>query len=201
MKQFAVILTLAMALMVITVPSQAQLGDYHFNKVTFTSGPGPLSSGLDMSVKLVDSTKTLQVVANDSRITLVHQWDLGMPSVAITGGFFQNTPWIGPRLVLDWTPTISTMHWLGYLSSDPSLPKSKLQPEYMFGWNSITVSIGSLDLSYALSSFRHNTLKTFPGASYTFALQDGLKVSPTVNWDVKSDVLMWQVGVTYQPQK
>ena len=200
MNKLFTVITLAMALMVISGTAEAQLGDYHLNKVTFTSGPGPLSSGLDMSVKLIDKSRTLQVVANDNRITLIHQWDLGLPSVALTGGFFQNTPWIGPRVVLDWTPTISTMHWLGYLSSNPSLPKTEWQPEYMFGWNSITVSIGSLDLSYALSGFRRNTLKTFPGASYTFVLKDGFKVAPTVNWDVKADVLMWQVGVTYQPK-
>ncbi|MFH0873986.1 MAG: hypothetical protein V1846_04100 [Candidatus Komeilibacteria bacterium] len=194
-------LALAMAIMVISFPVQAQLGSYQLSKINFTSGPGPLSSGLDLTVKLSDGNKTIQFTANDSRITLAHQWDLGLPSVAITGGFFHNTPWIGPRVVLDWSSHVSTMHWIGWSASNPNDPVTKWQPDYIFGWNSVTITVGKLDITYGASSYLKDQLCTFPGLGYTLQLGSNVTAYPSVNWDVRNDNLMYQVGLSWTPKK
>jgi len=183
-KNFIVILLVVG--LISTVSAQFKLAS-----ITTSLGKGSVTSGYDINLTFVqENDNKLSIVGNHTRAYAAYCWPHDVISVSASGGFFKNTPWGGPKIVITPTEFLSTLHWLAIGAGEPEHPAWKVK--MLFGFNALLVKIGNFQVSYSLLHFLQNKPEHIPGTFYGNNLGDNWSYSVGVEYNLNTSEPLFQ---------
>ena len=173
------ILIIALFIFVNTISAQQEQKDtdVKITGVTIGSGESSLSTGIfgSMGIETGNNYKLIFEV-NQSYMQFMYGKTVGDLYIAGSGGYFSNTPWVGPYITYSPTDWISFLTWEGWCAGTDSHPSAK-EINFYFAFNSVKVSSGIFYMQYALLHFQKDTPNNLPGigvaipiGKYTFSI-------------------------------
>ncbi len=177
MKQVVLFAGLMMALC--TGEIFAQTADYRISSVTLSSGRSALSDGIGGSLTVTNNTETLyfQVAAN--YVQAMYGTDYGCCFVSASGGFYDNTPWLGPYVFIQPLKYVTFTTWWGVFAGTGGHPGWR--PNFSFAYNSLSLNIGPAYIAYTVLHYQKDVPNNLPG--FGFKLNFGTKISSVIGCD------------------
>lgn len=171
--------------------------EFTLESISANIGKSSLSSGYDIVVAFKSDNATFGVTGNQSRVYARYQLTKVVPLVklGVTAGFYKNAPWGGLQVAFQPTKYLSTLHWYGIVAGAPDAPAWKKNE--FFNFHSVTVTIGTLDLTYAVMSFMGAKWNQYPEAKYTQEINNSWKCSVSAGYDVDNETPLYQMGLRY----
>lgn len=149
------LITVLLAVVLMASPCFAQLKPVNFY---VGSGKGVLSEGLNVNFEASDAYKNgehkLNAFLDNAQVYGLYQFDqVGPLDLIVSGGYFKNTPWVGPMVDVNITSWLYTSHWVGW-SAGP-ISKPEWQSDFFFGYNSIGADLSAhTSVYYALLHYQ-----------------------------------------------
>lgn len=195
MKIYTTIITITLALfsVVTTFPQESQ--ELELKKIKLDLGKGSLTSGYDISLLFSDESSVLQITGNHTRAYGVYSEDHGFIKPAISGGFFKNCPWIGPRVVLSPVSGVSFMFWYAVSAGLPDHPDTRLNA--LIRYNGIFVDIWKCTLSGAMNKFANDKVNYYPGIAFSDKLNSSWQYKIAVDYDINNKEPLFQFGLSH----
>lgn len=164
----AILLFAVMALAANMAFAQTSDSDYRLSSVTLSSGESALSNGIGGSVTVTNATETLyfQVAAN--YVQFMYGRNYGCAYVAGSGGFFDNTPWIGPYVVVQPLKYLTFTTWEGVSAGAGGDPSWK--GRFFFAYNNATIDLGPAYVAYTVLHYQRDVVNNLPGAGLNVPL-------------------------------
>ena len=112
-KAAIVIAIFAIVLFFLAVKN-SQGEEFNLTSFEFFSGKSSLFSGTDFLARFEDEGAIIKLQGNETRVNIQYLWKLPRAfSAGITGGYFENDPWLGPEFAFNPKSYFSTFHWAG----------------------------------------------------------------------------------------
>lgn len=188
-------------LFVITLSASAQM------EVSSTSafiGKSAVSNGYDIVVGFYDKQgdNHLVITGNHQRVFGTYSWNI--PSIRttalITGGFFKNTPWLGPQLVIQPTDFLTLVSWYGIAAGVPEKPQWDI--EWMVRYNSLSIHLPlNITVSTAFLKFVYDDTDILPGISIKNDLNHSWEYKVGVDYSMNNKEPMFVFGLSYSFSK
>ncbi len=155
----------------------AQEEEPKISSISISSGESSLSKGICGSVTVQTSEDwRLIFEVNQSYMQFMYGKDISWLYVAGSGGYFNNTPWIGPYLVATPTDWLTFTSWEGVEMGTDGKPNAK-ELNFYFAFNSAKISISYFYVQYAILHFEMQNPDNLPGGGisipigkYTFSI-------------------------------
>ena len=177
MKKITLVLMVALFLSGAISAQTKDNGEVKITDLTISSGKSSLSTGIcgSIGIETGDEYKLIFEV-NQSYMQFMYGKVIGDFYIAGSGGYFNNTPWIGPYVTYSPTNWLSFLTWEGWEAGTDGKPSTKEVNMY-FAYNSVKVSIGIFYAQYALLHFEKCIPDNLPGVGiaipvgkYTFSI-------------------------------
>lgn len=184
------------ALVLLPILAYAQFGDLRISKVRVSSGRGALTSGLDIFVSFSGEGRELGITGNAERVYAVYGWDI-LPALTISasGGFFKNTPWLGPQLKFKVGDHLSLLHWSGISTGEPEHPAPEVN--FFFTFTGSYLSWSDFTASFASQKLMDNEWWYLPGFAYNPPIGDRAHGIVGVDYNTVTEEVYFRLGVKY----
>ncbi len=169
-------------------------GQMKLDNISTAVGKSATSSGYDITVLFSNANQHFSVTGNSQRVYAVYSWDLPKLNMGASGGFYQNTPWLGPIVTYSPTNYLSFVYWGAVSGGLPNKPDWKARS--IFQWVSADVKIGSVDACYGLLKFLDGKLDNLPGIRYTGNVNSDWSFRVGMDYDVNAEQPLFQLGLT-----
>lgn len=190
------------------VPSGLQID--HFK---LSSGKGPLSSGIVLTVDLAElqGPRELTLIFDASQGYGLYRFKkIGGQTtnleVLATGGIFLQTPWLAPMFKANYTPWLSSTHWVGWTAG--AVEHAYWGTKFMFSWQELTLDFPHWSAYYAALNYQEGSNRQ-DIIGVTAKVQLNSKFQLRVGWDrdtsnagwcVRPERDMFTFGVKYNPR-
>jgi hypothetical protein len=169
----------------------ASAQNFKLSSTSASLGKGSVSSGYDICLNFQnDEQEIFSVVGNHTRVTLAYTWPVSPFNLAASGGFFKNTPWLGPKVTFNPCSFITTMHWLAVSAGKPEKPEFKAR--LLFGFNAIYVKVGKFQLTYSLLNWLVEEPQHIPGIFFGNPIGDNWSYSVGVEYNLRDSEPLFQ---------
>jgi hypothetical protein len=192
-----------LALMLLSIPCQGQIGGFDLSKVSISTGRSSLSSGLDVTATFQNSgNKELELTGEQDQGWGVYRWKFHTPvgevKPAVTAGVFQNAPWGGPQLIWEPTKSIMMMHWTGWSMGNPNHPA--WNPKFFTHFSGIYLQKGAVGVGYGVLKYQHEKWRQLPGASLSGSFGPNKKFGwfSSVDYDVTAKEPLYKLAGTWK---
>lgn len=167
---------------------------FKLNAVSANLGKGSVSSGYDIVLKFKNEAgESFSVIGNHTRMYVAYDWPVGCLDLIASGGFNKNTPWIGPKLLVNAGGFLSTMHWLGISAGKPENPEFKAR--VMVGFNAVYLKVWNFRFSYSLLNWLDETPQHIPGLFYENKIGEGWEYSVGSEYNLREKEPLFQFGL------
>ena len=188
-----------LACLTLTFPATATAQNYGLDHLKITSGQGPLSSGLGLTVDLVRGEQELALnFYNDHGYGLWRFDKIGKLELLATGGIFMQTPWVGPMIKVNYTSWLSTTHWVGWTAGEVENPS--WDADFNFSWQEVSIDTRRLYVYYAALNYQRKPHQDLAGVTYKIILSPNWQLR--LGWDrdfnIGDDMFKW--GVRFSPR-
>jgi hypothetical protein len=169
------------------IPAQ----DFKLSSINVNLGKGATSSGYDICVTFRDSSnQTFSVIGNHTRMYVAYAWPVANFKLAASGGFYNNMPWIGPKITSDICSFISTMHWLSFGAGLPGDPGTKVQ--FFFGFNAVYVKLGKFQVTYSLLNWMKEKPQNIPGIFFGNSIGENWSYTVGTEYNLRDHIPLFQ---------
>lgn len=168
-------------------------------------GKGAFISGFDIGVKFADTTSSgsgagLNVTGNHQRVYAILGQKLlsKLFYVAVSGGAFQNMPWLGPYIEFYPTSWLKFQHWSGFGAGRPNEPRWE-RPDDFFVSNSAFLRVNKyVSLSFVTMTFL-GEWTMLPGVRFSVPINSKYAVSFGIEYktQVQKEEALFSIGVAY----
>jgi hypothetical protein len=146
-----------------------------------SAGRGAVVSGLDGFIQFRDSLEILSFQANNQRTYIMYGHKFSYMKAFISGGFFEGTPWLGPRLDLMPADWLYVILWHGWQAGSLGVPDWKVN--YLFSYAGAYFTLKGVTLGYAIQNFQ-GKLMHLPEINYVVAINN--RFAAKVGWTYKA---------------
>jgi len=180
----------------ISLTSLALAQDFELKSINTSLGKSSLSSGYDITLIFSDNDNTLQITGNHQRCYAAYSWSLPYLTVSASGGFYKNSPWLGPKIIFQPSKYFSIMSWYALNGGEPDKPDWKINS--MFRYNAISLYPGyGITLGFAICGFMFDKTNYYPGASYKFSINSKWNMSVAIDYDYNGKEPLFQLGTKF----
>lgn len=191
MKKLTLLFILMIALTAISFTQE----EYKISDVTVSSGRGALSSGIFGSINVIGNNNRLIFEVEKDFAQAMYGKQMGDFFVAGSGGFFQNTPWVGPYIVFS-KSVFTLVSWNGIAAGQANDPQLKLK--FIFAFHSIRVDIKPFYLNYAVISFQQDRVNNLPGAGIVIPVGDKVTCSVGGDYTLRDKKPLFGASLNYK---
>lgn len=150
--------------------------DYRLSDITVSSGKGALSSGVFASATVMNTSWRLIFQVNNDFVQAMYGTNEGSLFLAGSGGFFMNTPWVGPYIEVQPWDFLFAVSWIGVSAGKGGEPST--DPQLFFLFHSVRVTMGPFYASHTLIHYQKDVPNHLPGIGWNFTL--GTKVTCSI---------------------
>lgn len=175
----------------------ASAKDFELGSLYVGSGKGVLSSGLGGTLELSSGEQTAFISADDSQIYCNYLFNkAGIIEEYITGGFFNNTPWIGPMLCAEPQSPLSYCFWIGWSLGDMVNKTDIANGQQFFIWNQLTLDLSEhITVGSAMLHYQRQAPKHVPGILVKMPIGHGARIQCAMDYDTREKELLCTAGV------
>lgn len=201
MKKISIIVALFFASLAVFSQSDTLVADsvFSLNEVTVSSGKGALTAGTYLDFDLSKNKYLLRTTISNDDIMLTAFYQKGKALLGVSGGYYFNIPWVGPQVITQPFPFLSTFHWVGWtwgrIGEEAIVSANS---GFAFAVNSVTLHGGRFQASYCLIHYMTESPISAATLKYSQPLNSGFNVFTEVGWNLKTETQLLKLGVSYK---
>ena len=154
--------------------------NFQLSEVKIYSGECALSTGLGAVATMVaaDGSKSLSLEVNASLGQVVYMKKVALFFGGPTFGLQSNAMWVAPIFIFNPWKFISFTSWEGFSAGIPRKPS--WQPNFLFGYQAVDVTVGRLGFGYSLLHYLKERPMNLPYVKLTIPIGPvGIDLSAT----------------------
>jgi hypothetical protein len=197
--------------------SSSVSGQWKISGLKVSSGQDAISSGIAGTVQFQNGHGAGEFVVQSEQAWFLYgpTFQKGALSGQLAGsiGHFQEAPWAGPYLYLEWkiealwsiagsAPSIFVLEWPAFFAWEPrDWDDGAPNPESIFVGNFTMagVNVGPVGLSVGRLDFLDDPLNWLYGASYTLRLGGQTALISSATWNSNATKWMLLMGASWKP--
>lgn len=168
--------------------------DYKISDVTISSGRGALSSGIFGSVNIVSENRRLIFEVEKDFVEAMYGSQQGDFFLAGSGGFFQNTPWVGPYIIFK-KGILTAVSWNGIAAGQANNPEWKLK--FLFAFHSVRLDLSPFYIAWTRISFQKDAVNDLPGAGIGFKFGNQISCSVGGEYTLRDKKPLFGASLNY----
>ena len=178
--------------------AQEKNDDMTLSGISANIGQSSTTSGYDITINFKNSKKSFSVIGNHQRVYLVFGKDYEFGSLSLTGGFFKNCPWVGPRVSLNPFPWLSATAWYATAVGVPEKPQWELHQ--MLIYHSVSVKVWKLSFSFATNKFFADKTNLLPSIAYRDKINKDWSFVVSADYDTNNKKPLFLFGMNHTIQ-
>ncbi len=188
------IILLSILMVTLTVISSAQ-EEYKISDITVSSGRGALSSGIFASINVIGNDNRLIFEVEKDFVEAMYGKTIGDFFLAGSGGFFQNTPWVGPYVVFN-KGIFSFTSWYGMGAGQANNPEWKTK--FLFAFNSARLNLSPFYVAWTRISFQKDMVNDLPAAGVSFQFGNQISCSVGGEYTLRDKKPLFGASLNYK---
>ena len=196
MKRIFLLTTLIVLVSISTSTAQEmKTSDYSLSDVTISSGRGALSNGIFASATVTNGTERMYFQIASNYVQAMYGENYGCCFVSGSAGFYDNTPWVGPYIVIQPFKAVTFTTWWGIFAGTGGHPGWK--PNFSFAYNSLNIGLGPVYIAYTVLHYQKDVPNNLPGIGLNLPL--GTKISSAIGCDysLRDKGSLFSASLTY----
>ncbi|MCA9487730.1 MAG: hypothetical protein KC516_02095 [Nanoarchaeota archaeon] len=180
--------------------SQNQIKEWSLSSVTIQTGETPLTKGITITPSFSVGESTLLIDFNAELGEVMYFQNLtGWVSGGPSGGFYKNSPWVGPIWSFNlFDGHLTTLNWFGWSFGNPEEGTTKENPKFLFSYHQANIIFNPFEVYYVFQHYQELPVEHITGMKFNFNPNKKIVLSGGLGYMFHAEKPLWSMGMSYR---